>query len=291
MITRRAALAGGGAALAVGLLASRAGALEVPTSPREIEAGWQRQGGWVRGNVLPGAMSLKLDDRPVPFDHEGRFFLGFDRDCGPSAKLTILHDTGEHYVALDIAPGAWEIEQVDAPFHPPAMPDETFAALRKGELAQIEAARAKSTGAQGWRQQFTWPVKGRISGRFGAQRVYRGTPGSYHPGLDIATGETGTPYASPADGVVVLAAGPSTGGPFTLEGNLLMIDHGMGLSSAFLHSSALLVGEGDRIAQGQPIGHIGMTGRATGPHLHWGLRWREARLDPLLMLGSSAASA
>ena len=87
--------------------------------------------------------------------------------------------------------------------------------------------------------------------------------------------------------MVVLAAAA----PFTLEGNLLMIDHGMGLSSAFLHSSALLVGEGDRIAQGQPIGHIGMTGRATGPHLHWGLRWREARLDPLLMLGSSAASA
>ena len=291
MLTRRAALVGGGAVLAAGLMVSRVGALEVPTSPREIEAGWQRQGGWVRGNVLPGAMSLKLDDRPVPFDHEGRFFLGFDRDCGPSAKLTILHDTGEHYVALDIAPGAWEIEQIDAPFHPPAMPDETFAVLRKGEMARIDAARAHDTGAQGWRQQFIWPLKGRISGRFGAQRVYRGPsgqpqPGSYHSGVDIATGTSGTPYAAPADGVVVLAATPANGGPFTLEGNLLMIDHGAGLSSAFLHSSALLVREGETVAQGQPIGHIGMTGRATGPHLHWSLRWHDARLDPALIAGA-----
>ena len=189
-------------------------------------------------------------------------------------------------VTLAIAPGAWEIEQVDAPFHPPAMPDETFAALRKAELAQINAARAKDTSAQGWRQQFIWPVKGRISGKFGAQRVYRGPsgqpqPGSYHSGVDIATGTSGTPYGAPADGVVVLAADH----PFTLEGNLLMIDHGMGLSSAFLHNSALLVGVGDTVRQGQTIAHIGMTGRATGPHLHWSLRWREARLDPTLLTG------
>ena len=73
--------------------------------------------------------------------------------------------------------------------------------------------------------------------------------------------------------------------PFTLEGNLLIIDHGMGLSSAFLHSSDLLVRVGDRVRQGQEIGKIGATGRATGPHLHWGLVWRGARLDPLLFTG------
>lgn len=217
------------------------------------------------------------------------FFIAFDRDAAPAAQLRAYWD-GFSSIGLNlaIAPGAWEIEQVDAPFHPPAMPDETFAALRKVELAQINAARAKDTGAQGWRQQFVWPVKGRISGKFGAQRVYRGTPGSYHSGVDIATGQSGTPYGAPADGVVVLAATPATGGPFTLEGNLLMIDHGMGLSSAFLHNSALLVGEGESVRQGQTIAHIGMTGRATGPHLHWGLRWREARLDPMLLAGPMA---
>ena len=153
-------------------------------------------------------------------------------------------------------------------------------ALRRPELARIAAARKVDSDVGGWRQDFVWPVKGRISGRFGSQRVYRGEPGSYHSGIDIA-GRTGTPYVAPADGVVVLAAES----PFTLEGNLLIIDHGMGLSSAFLHSSELLVRVGDRVRQGQEIGKIGATGRATGPHLHWGLVWRGARLDPLLFTG------
>ena len=135
--------------------------------------------------------------------------------------------------------------------------------------------------SEGWRQSFVWPVKGRLSGLFGSQRIYNGTPGSYHSGTDIATGESGTPFAAPADGVVVLAADQ----PFTLEGRLLMIDHGMGLNSSFLHCSELLVKEGDRVRQGQVIGRIGATGRATGPHLHWSIKWGQARLDPILFTG------
>jgi murein DD-endopeptidase MepM/ murein hydrolase activator NlpD len=154
-------------------------------------------------------------------------------------------------------------------------------ALRRPELARINAARAKDTGATGWRQQFIWPVKGRISGMFGSQRVYRGEPGAYHSGMDIATGGSGTPFVAPADGVVILAAKQ----PFTLEGHLLMIDHGMGLNSAFLHCSALLVEEGDTVKQGQLIGRIGATGRVTGPHLHWGMKWRDSRIDPILLTG------
>ena len=98
--------------------------------------------------------------------------------------------------------------------------------------------------------------------------------------MDIATATSGTPYVAPADGVVLLAASK----PFSLEGNLVIIDHGMGLNSAFLHSSRLAVKEGDRVKQGQLIGYIGATGRATGPHLHWSLKWQDARLDPLLFL-------
>ena len=288
ILTRRAALASGGAVF--GTIAAPGWALTVKTSPPELVAGRLIQGGWARGNVLAGLARpahISFDGQRVPVDEVGNFFVGFDRDCGSVATLSIPHGNTEHLVELEIAPGNWQIEQIDAPFHPPAMPDETFAALRKDELARIDAARSHDTGAAGWRQQFTWPVKGRISGKFGAQRVYRGPsgqpqPGSYHSGLDIATGTSGTPYAAPADGVVVLAAAS----PFTLEGNLLMIDHGMGLSSAFLHSEKLLVREGDKVAQGQPIGQIGMSGRATGPHLHWSLRWHEARLDPALMVGA-----
>ena len=161
------------------------------------------------------------------------------------------------------------------------MADRAHQRLAHGQCAErIAASRQIETGSEGWRQSFIWPATGRISGRFGSQRVYRGEPGSYHSGIDIAGG-TGTPYVAPADGVVVLAAES----PFTLEGNLLLIDHGMGLSSAFLHSSQLLVRDGEQVRHGQEIGRIGMTGRATGPHLHWGLVWRGMRLDPLLFTG------
>ena len=122
-------------------------------------------------------------------------------------------------------------------------------------------------------------MKGRISGRFGSQRIYRGEPGSYHSGIDIAPGN-GVPFVAPADGIVVLA-----GEDFSLEGQLLIIDHGNGLNSAFLHASRLAVREGDRVRQGQEIGNIGATGRATGPHLHWSVKWHNARLDPILLTG------
>ena len=295
MISRRAALGGlaAGAGIGMGVLPWPAGAVAPWPAAASLHTGVFAQGGWARGEMLTPAVSLALDGVALKVDSDRKFFIAFDRDAGPEVTLSGVAANGEPLAPakLAIAPGHWPIEAIDAPFHPPALPDADFARIRAGELARITAARTHDTGAQGWRQTFIWPVKGRVSGRFGAQRVYRGTPGSYHPGLDIATGESGTPYVAPADGVVVLAATPTTGGPFTLEGNLLMIDHGMGLSSAFLHSSALLVAEGDKVAQGQPIGHIGMTGRATGPHLHWGLRWREARLDPALMLGEPAAQA
>lgn len=163
--------------------------------------------------------------------------------------------------------------------------NEAFLALRRPELAQIAAARTQETGAQGWRQRFLWPRVGRISGLFGSQRVYQGIPGAYHGGIDIA-GTTGDPVLAPADGVVTLAADHL----FSLEGNLLIIDHGQGLSSAFLHLSRIDVQLGQAVRQGQRIGAVGATGRATGPHLHWGLRWNEARIDPLLLTGPMPAN-
>ena len=115
---------------------------------------------------------------------------------------------------------------------------------------------------------------------FGNQRVYNGSPGSYHSGMDIAAPK-GTHYVAPADGVVTLAVAR----PFSLEGNLLMIDHGMGLNSAFLHSTKILVKEGQLVKRGQPIGTVGSTGSATGPHLHWSMKWNKARIDPILLTG------
>ena len=246
-----------------------------------VYAGELTQGGWIRGTVPAGTVSATLGERELDFTDDGRFFAAFDRDADASAELVAtLRDGRIIRSPLAVSPRAWNIEHINA--SPTAnVPSEQFLARRRPELERIGAARAVETGSEGWRQDFVWPAAGRISGRFGSQRVYRGEPGSYHSGIDIATGESGTPYVAPADGVVVLAASD----PFTLEGYLLIIDHGMGLNSAFLHSSELLVREGETVRQGQTIGRIGATGRATGPHLHWSLMWRGARLDPLLFTG------
>lgn len=254
----------------------------IDTPPLALAAAVLSQGGWARGQATPGA-TLLLDGAPVTMDECGGFLIAFDRDAPAGARLELRE--GARLVAsrdLAIAPRAWPIERINAPMRPPSLPSEDYLRLRAAELARIAAARALITPAQGWRQTMIRPAPGRISGRFGAQRIYQGQPGAYHTGLDLAAA-AGTPILAPADGVVVLAASAV---PFTLEGKLLLIDHGMGLSSAFLHCSAHAVREGESVAQGQPIASVGMTGRATGPHLHWGLRWGTTRLDPLLFLAS-----
>ena len=239
------------------------------------------QGGWIRGTLPAGTLEARLDGEPLGAADDGTFFAAFNRDAEPAAKLSArLEDGTVIERELTISPRAWDIERVNVARRSGGA-SAAFMRRREPELARINAARAVESDVEGWRQDFIWPVKGRISGRFGSQRIYRGEPGSYHSGIDIATGESGTPFVAPADGVVVLAAET----PFSLEGNLLMIDHGMGLNSAFLHCSELAVKEGERVKQGQYIGRIGMTGRATGPHLHWSMKWRAARVDPLLFTG------
>ena len=239
------------------------------------------QGGWITGTVPPGTESLTLDDEPVAVAGDRHFFAAFDRDAGPEARL-VAHRADGTLIAreLKIAPRAWDIEHVNVARRSGG-PSEAFMRIRRPELERINAARALRTGADGWREHFIWPVQGRVSGMFGSQRIYRGEPGSYHTGVDIATGTSGTPFVAPADGTVILAAKE----PFSLEGNLLMLDHGMGLNSAFLHCSEILVTEGQRVKQGQVIGRIGSSGRATGPHLHWSMKWHDSRIDPILLTG------
>lgn len=239
-----------------------------------------QQGGLLLGTAPLGTRSLTLDGRSVAVAPDSRFVVAFDRDAGPNATLIATRDDGATTsLALSVAPRAWRLEQINTPYRA-GKSDAEFERLRPAELRRIAAARAIEPQSDGWRQRFRWPVTGRISGLFGAQRIYQGKPGSYHSGVDVAR-PTGTAIVAPADGVVVLAAEA----PFTLEGNLLIMDHGMGLSSAFLHLSRIDVRKGDRVRQGQPIAAIGATGRATGPHMHWGLTWRGSRLDPMLAAG------
>jgi murein DD-endopeptidase MepM/ murein hydrolase activator NlpD len=248
--------------------------------------GTPRQGVALLGQAPAGTQTLLLDGAPVYLAPDGRFIIAFDRDAPPTAILrATLTDGAVGETQLSVGPGNWPIEQVNAALLGGAKTSEEFQRRRADELAQISAARGGRVPSDGWQQPFIWPVKARISGRFGAQRIYRGTPASYQSGVDLAGG-AGTTYVAPANGVVVLAADH----PFTLEGNLLMIDHGMGLNSAFLHSTRLLVKVGDIVKQGQPIGIIGATGRASGPHLHWSMKWQTARIDPATFVAAPPGS-
>lgn len=238
------------------------------------------QGGLVTARAPNGTRAIFLDGKQVPLGADGIFLMGFDRDAAMQASLVaVLADGRKMERNISVAPGNWRIENVSANLTGGAKSSAEFQARRSAELARIAVARAFRSDSNGWRQSFIRPVSGRISGLFGAQRIYNGTPGSYHSGMDIAAAN-GTAFVAPADGVVTLAATDA----FTLEGHLLMIDHGMGLNSAFLHGSELLVKEGDFVRQGQIIGRVGATGRASGPHLHWGMKWNDARIDPRLLI-------
>lgn len=244
-----------------------------------------RQGGMALGTVPAGTKRLVVDGRDVPFAPDGRFLIAFGRDFAEASIITaFLRDGRSVSERVAVARTAWRIERLATVRRIP-QPDAEFQARRPAELERIAAARRIRPQSDGWRMRFAWPVAGRISGLFGAQRVYAGEPGAPHNGVDVA-GLAGTPVYAPADGVVTLAAEA----PFTLEGNLLLLDHGMGLDSAFLHLSRIDVRLGEVVRQGQRVGAIGSTGRASGPHLHWGMKWNDERIDPAQVAGPMPAA-
>ena len=237
------------------------------------------QGGLAVGRAPRGTRELTLDGRRLRVDPDGRFLIGFGRDAPGFAVVEAkLADGTIVRVNLRIAPREWKIERIPS-LRQNLAPNPAYEKLRTEELDRIKAARAINAQSSGWTEQFGWPVKGRISGIYGSQRILGGVPMNFHGGFDIAA-PSGTPIVAPASGVVVLAGPPK----FSLEGNLLMLDHGNGLVSSFLHLSRVDVALGDRVAKGQRIGAIGMTGRATGPHLHWGMSLGATRVDPQLLL-------
>jgi murein DD-endopeptidase MepM/ murein hydrolase activator NlpD len=155
-------------------------------------------------------------------------------------------------------------------------PDPANLARIKAEQDQVNATRVTPREAQDFLVPFIWPAKGPISGVYGSQRILNGEPRAPHYGLDIAAPE-GSPIVAPAPGIVRLVA-PD----FFLTGGTVILDHGFGVQSAFIHMSRVDVKDGQVLQQGDLIGHVGKTGRATGPHLHWGMTWGTVRLDPQL---------
>lgn len=242
------------------------------------------QGGLVHGVTEPDAR-IRFEGRPVRVSESGDFLIGFGRDAGPEARLEVsfADGTGETR-ALAIAQRSYGVQRIDGLPAEMVTPKPEVMERIRAEAALIAEARRPDTAAPYFLSGITWPVIGPITGVYGTARILNGAPRQPHYGVDIAAPE-GTPVKAPADGIVALAH-PD----MYFTGQTLVIDHGHGLSSAFLHMSAILVGPGDRVVQGQPIGRVGASGRATGPHLDWRVNLFEVRLDPALIAGPMPAA-
>ena len=236
------------------------------------------QGGLVFGKV-PAGSQVRYGGRELRVSGYGTVVFGVGRDEKGPLRVDVVGPQGvRDSVEIAVVARDWPLEQVNGVPPKTVNPPPEIAARIKREQALVTAARARDDDRADFAKPFIWPVQGRISGRFGNGRVYNGQPGAGHSGMDIAA-PTGTAIKAPAAGVVTFAA-PD----LYLTGGTLLLDHGFGVSSNFLHLSRIDVKVGERVEQGQVIGAVGATGRATGPHLHWGMNWFDVRVDPLLGL-------
>ncbi len=271
------------ACLALSASTLPAAAEQLPVSPAAVDSAvvfpaTVSQGALVIGKVPPGS-EVRYGDRILRVSGYGSVVFGVGRDeTGPLRLDIVRPDGAAERVAVTVTPRDWPVEHVNGVPPRTVNPPAAIAERIKREQAKVTAARLRDDPRPDFAQAFQWPVQGRISGRFGNGRVYNGQPGSGHSGMDIAA-PSGTPVRAPAAGVITFAA-PD----LYLTGGTLLLDHGFGISSNFLHLSRIDVEDGDRVEQGQVIAAVGATGRATGPHLHWGMNWFDVRVDPLLVL-------
>jgi len=240
--------------------------------------GHLEQGELVIGRAPPGTR-IEFDGRVLRAGQDGTFVFGLERDAPATVSLQVRFGDGKTATKVaSVAKRTYHIERVEGLPQKTVTPDAETAARIAREQAQVVEARKRDDDREDFLRGFSLPVAGaRISGVYGSQRIDNGTPKAPHMGLDMAVPE-GTPVHAPAAGIVTFAE-PD----LVLTGGTVLIDHGFGLTSSLLHMSRLDVKPGERVERGQVIGAAGMTGRATGPHVHWGFNWFDVRLDPVLL--------
>jgi murein DD-endopeptidase MepM/ murein hydrolase activator NlpD len=236
------------------------------------------QGGMAIGQVTPGD-EVTFDGDGLHVSKEGVFILGFGRDDSLRHHLVVQRG-GKPIEQRDLTIGKrdYQIQRIDG--LPPSKvtpPKQDWARIKK-ETALVKRARSQDDDRTDFMSGFIWPAKGKISGVYGSQRILNGEARRPHFGVDIAA-PVGSPVVAPADGVVTLVH-PD----MFYSGGTLIIDHGLRLSSSFLHLSRILVKEGERVKQGDLIAEIGATGRVTGAHVDWRMNLRAARIDPQLLV-------
>jgi murein DD-endopeptidase MepM/ murein hydrolase activator NlpD len=244
------------------------------------------QGGGAVCRVLPDTL-VQVGEAMTQADHEGFFVVGFDRDA-PAVEIARVWQpdgrTFEHRFAIEAR--EYDISRIDG------LPASQVDRFSKAQLAEIESSSARKelgdasrVPISAFRDRFAWPVSGRKTSAFGAQRILNGIEKRPHFGVDLAA-SVGTPIRAPADGVVSLADAD-----LYFEGAMIVIDHGQGFLSKYLHVSRIDVEPGQVVRRGEVVGAVGSRGRSTAPHLCWRLKWRDRNLDPELWLRPDAPAS
>ena len=283
-LDRRGLLLGAGSALVASVAFGCAKPAVADTTSELVLNGQWRQGGFAMGRTTP-RNAVFVDGAPVGLaSANGLFVVGFDRDAPPTTNISVMGSAGPVNRPLDIAPGTFPSSTIDGLPQSTIEPSDPVLLARIREEAALKAVGfASQIDADDFRDGFIWPLESyRVSSLWGAQRILNGTPARPHYGIDLAAPQ-GTPIRAPADGVVAFSR---SGMHF--EGGLVLIDHGQGLVSCYLHQSRIDVVVGQKLTRGEQIGLVGMEGRATGPHLCWRMKWRDRNLDPSLMVGAAA---
>ena len=237
------------------------------------------QGGLIHGLVEPPDVRIFLDDIEIVIHADGRFILGFDRDAPGQMKLQIVRSGQQECIrTLQVGKREYAIQRIDGLPPKKVNPATEVLPRIRAEANAIKTARARVDARVDYRSGFQWPVVGPISGVYGSQRILNGEPRRPHYGVDIAM-PVGTPVAAPAPGVVTYV-----NSDMYFSGGTIVLDHGHGLSSSFLHMHEVRVEVGQTVDQGEVIGTVGATGRVTGAHLDWRMNWRGAYIDPQLLV-------
>lgn len=264
------------------LIVTSLGALSCSVNSAELTGQWI-EGGLIVGNTEPGS-SVSFKGAPVKTSLQGLFVLGLHRDEDEPVTLRIeMPDGGVEEQTFEVAQRDYNIQSIEGIAQNIMEPSEEDQNRIWADYVMTSEARKIRSDLEEFLSDFDWPVRGPISGVYGSQRIYNGKPGTPHYGLDIAV-PTGTPVVAPAAGRIIMVHDD-----MFYSGGTIMLDHGHGVSSSFLHLSKTLVEVGDWVDRGSLIAEVGATGRVTGAHLDWRMNWGDSRIDPELLLRASGA--
>ena len=238
---------------------------------------WQ-QGGVIRAKSPLNTKDIKLNGDTLLIHEDGSFVFAFGRDAQIQNQLEYTLNTEVHKLPFTIKQRHYEIQRIDnLPKDKVNVPEEALGQIYT-EYALAKQARHQLRTSNAFSQSFILPVSGIVTGVYGSQRILNGEPRRPHYGIDIAAPE-GKPVIAPASGIIELVHED-----MYFSGGTLILNHGMGITSTFLHLSEILVTLGEQVEQGQPIAEVGATGRVTGAHLDWRMNWFDVRFDPVLIL-------